>query len=222
MTFIKEVGTHSLKATTLSWCAKRGVSPSHRKILGYHLDKEEVSMATYSRDVVAAPLRELERVLGQVRRGSFMPDSSRSGYLEPRAVASGGGLDVAGSPGDHHDGGEDEHDEQGGSSTSSSTTDGSPDLCVDEEFGQAVLGKDKSPVDLSSRKVYQHAKSGMLHAAASTGPRLACGRVLTRFYSRLRATSVSWPLCRNCELSVGMPSSSSQPASPAPAIPIDS
>ena len=31
-----QVGTHSCKASMLSWCAKHGINPSHRRILGYH------------------------------------------------------------------------------------------------------------------------------------------------------------------------------------------
>jgi len=72
-------GTHSAKATLLSWAAKAGVKRSLRKLLGYHADGRDQSMLEYSRDAVAEPMRELVRVLALVRSGAFRPDVTRSG-----------------------------------------------------------------------------------------------------------------------------------------------
>ena len=74
--------THSLKHTLLSFAAKRGLSPHDRKLLGYHLDKEEVSLATYSRDMLSEPLRKLSVLLLEIQHGVFQPDNTRSGYLQ--------------------------------------------------------------------------------------------------------------------------------------------
>ena len=73
--------SRSLKATCLSWVAKAGVSPPLRKLLGYHVDATELSVNTYSRDLLAPPLRELVRVLSLIASGAFSPDTTRSGYF---------------------------------------------------------------------------------------------------------------------------------------------
>ena len=74
--------SHALKSTTLSWVSKHGsCDPYTRKMLGYHADSSENSMHTYSRDCLAKPLRDYEKVILAVADGSFDPDSTRSGYF---------------------------------------------------------------------------------------------------------------------------------------------
>ena len=73
--------SHSLKHTCLSFAAKRGFDPHIRKLLGYHLDHHEVTLATYSRDLLAEPLRQLKFLLTEIQSGQFIPDATRSGYL---------------------------------------------------------------------------------------------------------------------------------------------
>ena len=79
---------HSLKHTLLSFAAKRGLLPHDRKLLGYHLDKTEVSLATYSRDMLSEPLRKLSVLLLEVQNGVFQPDNTRSGYLQKTSASS--------------------------------------------------------------------------------------------------------------------------------------
>lgn len=86
------ISTHSLKATTLSWCAKRGVDPGLRQILGYHVSPGLNSLFHYSRDNQAAGLRELESVLESIEIGEFYPDHSRSGYLRKKHSVTDCGL----------------------------------------------------------------------------------------------------------------------------------
>ena len=81
------VGSHSLKATLLSWASKRGLRGGVRRILGYHVKDKDSSVHDYSRDVFAAPLRELEGVLAEVRSGAFDPDATRSGQVRAQARA---------------------------------------------------------------------------------------------------------------------------------------
>ena len=76
-----DVSSHSLKATTLSWLSKYGVKRSTRKMLGYHTISKDATMESYSRDLLSAPLRVLEEVIGEVRNGNFCPDETRSGML---------------------------------------------------------------------------------------------------------------------------------------------
>lgn len=82
------VGTHSMKVTTLSWCAKFGLPVDVRRHLGYHVQADDVSALTYSRDAASHPLRCLEQVLGAIRSGRFDPDATRSGYFHPTGAAA--------------------------------------------------------------------------------------------------------------------------------------
>ena len=75
-----EVSSHGLKATLLSWCAKAGLGDFTRAVLGHHSTGKN-SVETYSRDLLAAPLRELDEVIRRVRVGVFLPDLTRSGHV---------------------------------------------------------------------------------------------------------------------------------------------
>ena len=85
---LTNIGAHSLKATCLTWAAKRGLSQETRRLLGYHRLPGERSTASYSRDELAGPLRELATLLGEIRSGTFLPDATRSGYLRGSAPSS--------------------------------------------------------------------------------------------------------------------------------------
>ena len=61
------VGTHSCKATLLSWCAKKGLGHGPRKLLGYHVPRADRSLVIYSRDELASPLRSLVQLLRVLR-----------------------------------------------------------------------------------------------------------------------------------------------------------
>ncbi len=73
-----ETGSHSCEATTRSWMSKAGMNKDDRKWPGGHLKRNEASLAPYSRDMLSCPLRRIQRLYVAVRRGDFMPDSSRS------------------------------------------------------------------------------------------------------------------------------------------------
>ena len=66
-----ETGSHSCKSTTLSWMSKAGMSKDDRKWLGGHLERTEVSMAAYSRDMLAGPPRRMLWLYLAMRRGDF-------------------------------------------------------------------------------------------------------------------------------------------------------
>ena len=74
----RKISSHSCKSTLLSFLAKYGCEITTREILGGHVSHLK-SVLTYSRDSLAGPLRELEKVLHEVRCGAFNPDASRSG-----------------------------------------------------------------------------------------------------------------------------------------------
>ena len=77
---VKNISSHSLKATALSWAAKYGVPRELRQILGYHIVAGSASALHYSRDEQAYPLSQLQIVYEEIRAGNFNPDSTRSGY----------------------------------------------------------------------------------------------------------------------------------------------
>ena len=76
---------HTLKGTPLSWCAKWGLDPDSRAILGHHATGKS-SVACYSRDNLAKPLREFELVLQQIRTRAFSPDATRSGMIKDSSI----------------------------------------------------------------------------------------------------------------------------------------
>ena len=88
---LENVGTHSLKSTLLSWCAKAGVSMDDRRLLGNHIQKKDISVLTYSRDTLSAPLRRLKYVVGRVRDKTFCPDQTRSGMWNRQSAADKSG-----------------------------------------------------------------------------------------------------------------------------------
>ena len=76
---LENIGTHSLKATTLAWAAKAGLSLSTRRLLGQHALPHDKSVLEYSRDELAEPLRQMKELLAHIRSGRFRPDATRSG-----------------------------------------------------------------------------------------------------------------------------------------------
>ena len=78
-------GTHSAKATILSWMAKSGAGRGTRRLLGGHVDQRDSSMLEYSRDALAGPLLEVETRFAKIRAKKFDPDATRSGRWAPEA-----------------------------------------------------------------------------------------------------------------------------------------
>eukprot|EP00971_Amphidinium_carterae_P329073 6461354-Amphidinium_carterae.1 len=78
----QRLGSHSLKATLLSWSAKWGMSSDFRRALGQHRKMKDRSVDVYSRDHLAPCLRSLVNMVRDIREGTFRPDMSRSGYIE--------------------------------------------------------------------------------------------------------------------------------------------
>jgi hypothetical protein len=91
-------GTHSAKATLLSWMAKSGCSDHDRRMLGGHAKKDDTSLLEYSRDALAGPLLRLQRVLRLVANGVFNPDETRSGRWHSQEVALGIDVRATGEP----------------------------------------------------------------------------------------------------------------------------
>ena len=70
---------HSCKTTLLSWAAKAGMPKAARRILGSHAKVGDRTVAEYSRDELAEPLRLVDLMLGWIAVGQFIPGANRSG-----------------------------------------------------------------------------------------------------------------------------------------------
>ena len=79
---VTDKSSHGLKATLLAWCAKFGLQPSIRLLLGYHTGGSTDSLLHYSRDALSGPLLQLNRVIREVILGNFRPDLARSAYFK--------------------------------------------------------------------------------------------------------------------------------------------
>ncbi|CAE7273740.1 unnamed protein product, partial [Symbiodinium sp. CCMP2456] len=85
----ERVTGHSAKATHLSWLGKAGTDLDTQTILGHHVLVGRNSALTYARDTQAAPVRQFEALLRDVRQGVFLPDATRSGrFVSQARVAS--------------------------------------------------------------------------------------------------------------------------------------
>ena len=77
----RRISSHSMKATILSYAAKRGMDIHLRMQLGYHSSPYKMGL-TYSRDGAAASVMAMEQLLGEIRAGYFDPDDTRSGRIK--------------------------------------------------------------------------------------------------------------------------------------------
>ena len=150
MPSLLNVGMHTPKHTLLSWCSKFGVKKDVRRDLGGHVQAADHSVAAYSRDMLAMPLRKLEDVLEAVANGSFDPEATRSGRFrrEPKAEAT-----------------------QGIESEKEDTivNDGSLPLQVDDQLDEDMRLADKAPVE-DSPAATEPADLRELHAARVPDP----------------------------------------------------
>lgn len=223
--FIDGVRAHSMKVTLLSWAAKRGLPPDVRKALGYHIDSNELSMMTYSRDAMARPLRKLEAMLAEVRLGTFLPDESRSGRLvsKPLEEASGESdlrrelthlhepeVEQAESDWYAVQNSEDpnmatdlvEPGDLTDCSSSSSSSSGSESDCEERVIFCAIPEQKRKPFvfDQDGCDVYQHTKYKTLHVKPKQETfKFKCGRTLHKGYKKITGVlRFHWPKCGQC------------------------
>ena len=77
--------SHSMKTTLLTWSARYGMDEKTRTLLGHHSLRED-SLACYSRDLMANPMKQLAGMLLNVREGRFRRDVTRSGWMSTDQV----------------------------------------------------------------------------------------------------------------------------------------
>lgn len=214
---VAEVSSHSLKATTLSWCAKANVAKHSRRLLGGHIKPGEKSVLEYSRDGLAGPLRELDQVLESIRAGKFFPDATRSGRWRGSGLAAIADAGAAGEPAEGGAAGADGDAEAEADSTSSSSDEssGDADAAAAEDEGltalNEVVGEARDDFNKSTI-TYHHSRSKVRHLAPIGGIKeLLCGRVLGPQF--LVGGCQVQPLCKACER-VARRSATEPPESP--------
>ena len=75
------VTSHSLKHTTLAWCAAYGLDEPSRTLLGHHELQGAKAMTVYSRDLLTRPLQLFCSMLTNIRLDHFRPDESRTSRM---------------------------------------------------------------------------------------------------------------------------------------------
>ena len=190
---LEDVTSHSLKCTVLSWLAKAGTEPHHRLVLG-HRSTQKGSLETYSRDMLAAPLRALEDVLRRIRMGALHPDMTRSGHIQEPTKP-----DCAESKQNHND--SDSSSSSGNSSSSSSSSGTSSD----EETARhllAVGGADPDVQHTSSGLgiMYQHVLSKIVHLKLKDETKIfVCGVTATKDHNVVESTPfLEYRKCKRC------------------------
>ena len=206
---VAPIGTHSGKATLLSWCAKYGVPISTRRLLGGHATLGDSSALEYGRDNLAAPLRELIKVFKDVSTGVFRPDASRSGMLVPELRASAWDPNepppaegVRAVPAlEDGPGAEARGDEAGGASSggTSSPPESSPassragSSSTGSSSEEERAGGPSGASGVSNPKAWRHIHRLTVHRAAEEGPGTGCGRVPPSGLDLSEGPSADWP-----------------------------
>ena len=200
-----DVGSHSCKATLLSWCSKAGVSQPNRLLLGYHVNGTSKTMLHYSRDALSGPLRSLNRVLAAVVAKRFFPDLTRSGYFAQPAVkrvklheaASSSEAVVARVGNDESV----EKPEQPFESSSSSSSESSSEesSCDETLIAAEGLQKGGNAPAAGGEGLFVHVRLGTLHKVKrDDSQRLACGRHVNLAYKPVAEVLLHYVECTVC------------------------
>ena len=191
---VTALGTHSCKATCLSWTGKFGIPADHQRVLGYHTAPGDSMRLLYSRDGIAPAVRNLEKVLGMIRSDAFRPDSSRSGYFPGQAVEP----EIPEVPEDpllHVPVSESEpsEDEEDNGCDHEAFETAAEEICDDWRGPSAEDGSVRAPM-------VRHKLSRLIHCLLDdSGNTLRCGRKLSKNYTRLAASPrFMHPTCSRC------------------------
>ena len=183
---VKPLGTHSCKATALSWCAKYGIPRGVRSLLGYHSQGKGAGNTdlVYGRDNQAEPLRQLQKVVRAIAAGNFDPDALRSGYFkdgsapQPEEPLSDSSTEASAD--------EEDADHEG--------EEGAMDSLDAWEPRAGLAG------ELAGRELFRHGISRVIHLVDSEeGTHFVCRRVISTSYtSCARMPKILHPLCKQC------------------------
>ena len=219
---VEGISTHSLKATLLSWASKDNMNIEDRRLLGHHVDKNQVSPLTYSRDALAGPLTRLWSVVCRVRNGQFDPDESRASRTLrsfqsntaqgseipetdcteiPPPVAPDFSLD-AGETLISGDGPElelcsSDSDSNEGYESVSDLSDINDHECEDALLSPLRIVQANPETDPN---LYIHKESGLGHILRDEeGLKFLCGKLLTQSYRKANTFSPSVSMCLRCK-----------------------
>ena len=190
----RRIASHSLKSTFLSYAAKRGIGIPERLQLGYHTSNFQMGMV-YSRDGAAASIMVLEKLIDEIRDGSFDPDNTRSGRVKPQTQI----LDPAGTKDVVHV--KDEPEVVEISDESSSQSDSSSTSSEEERprviKNQPVIQPKSAP---DGFVMWQHKKLKTLHLMSVENRRVfSCGRMAGPLHEELsEAPQFDTPICGLC------------------------
>ena len=190
------VGTHSCKATGLSWAAKAGLPVEDRLKLGSHVSKISGSADIYARDVLASPMRALAVVYRDIQEGRFLPDSDRSGMW--KAVVSGSdSLGMSDSESSATEGAEDSDENQVAAITEALVP------SVEGLSGPRGVAAGNSLLDFEGMDIFKHEKSHYFHigreqASGDQSAKMRCGRRSKYFVQVTANTSILIPKCTGC------------------------
>ena len=194
----RRVSSHSLKCTMLSFAAKRGLPVPDRLMLGYHSSNMQMSLV-YSRDGAAASLLLLERLIDEIVKGKFRPDSTRSGRIVESPDELPGPqlckvkVEVVESSDD-----EAAIDADVAQSSDSTSDSSSSDQGIPQDHSLNKVYAPPEPPSGFSR--WQHAKLKTVHLTAEGYVKVfVCGRQVGSFHHRLESTPrFDSPVCWAC------------------------
>lgn len=204
-----KVSSHSLKATCLSYLAKRGCNHSDRMILGYHVGGAKMTL-TYSRDSVSRPLLVLETMLEEIRTNQYNPNATRSGRILKRTAADAFGYSAdllpslhpeetaGGSMAETKEEGTDQKEEREDDVISHVTTDSSSDS--EPETSVKPIGAMRTFTIPDSTSLWVHKKLRTRHLSFKGYEKtLVCGRTISDMYELTGAIGeFDAPRCRQC------------------------
>ncbi len=197
------ISSHSLKATCLSYLAKRGINHQDRRILGHHVSGEKMTLS-YSRDAASRPLRVLERLLREIRVGIFDPNSSRSGRIKKRKLEEPNSESVVVPSADTGLKQADVLNDAEGSSNSDAdaeshvTTDSSSDTEPESSVKPKNVQRTINPPP--GTELWLHSKLRTRHLTFEGYTKtFVCGRPVGVFHERSHPVSeFGAPICRQC------------------------
>ena len=217
----RAISTHSMKATMLSFAAKRGHSHQDRLSLGHHVHPYQMA-DVYARDAAARDLRLLDSLIREVRSGIFKPDESRAGRLDvsKRSKLEGLGmtpdlLETFSQLDEANEEAEDFHND----AEPSNERLGFADDLDDGANGYVTTDSSESDTDREDRELVQrhfyplvapahhtfvqHQKSKLLHYLKNGNLRvLACGRTKSSAYVNPGALRYDSAVCHSCQTAV--------------------
>ncbi|CAE7361739.1 unnamed protein product, partial [Symbiodinium sp. CCMP2456] len=185
---------HSLKATTLDWCGKYGMTDAVQTLLGHHALKG-MTMYAYMRDKLAAPLREYEHMLSADPGPEAEDRYYQAAAVTPEAEAASflasleGHLEDDEPKGSVAEAGAVLQSSSSSSSSSDSSSSGDEAKADWSDDFQRDLGASvkKASIEGPDMVFWKHDRTLTIHsvAAGSTGEVFTCGRKRSSEYSRI-------------------------------------